>query len=212
MRLLGAEPGPLRRLVPWIVALIVLVIVGGATIWARQQDAARRAAEGRAEAAEAELASVQASLTAVLRANAATATALAQANQQPQVALQHALDLVMEAYKDPSDARLRALSDAFSPAALNVERFEAEHLISGGTHLGGSSGYTLQVLSTTPKPPDQAEVRTREEWTYDELDAQNRRSRCVREESDQTYTLRKVSGGWLVDAIQLGGPTRRTDC
>jgi hypothetical protein len=49
-------------------------------------------------------------------------------------------------------------------------------------------------------------------WTYDEVDEQNRRSRCVREESEQTYTMKRVAGGWLVDKVDLSGTTRRTDC
>jgi hypothetical protein len=56
------------------------------------------------------------------------------------------------------------------------------------------------------------QIRTRERWTYDEVDEQNRPSRCVREESEQTYTLRQVPAGWLVDDVTLSGPSRRTDC
>lgn len=212
MRLLGAEPAPWRRLVPWIVSLLVLAAFGALTIWARQQDVARRVAETRADEAEAQLAAVQSSLTAVTRSiAAATATALAEANQ-PQQALRRALDLVFAAYKDPSDGRLQALSAAFSPDALGFERTEAEHLISGGLHLGGASPYDLQIVSTTPHGPDQTEIKTHEIWTYDEYDGQNRKTRCVREESDQTYTMQRVSGGWMVQDVQLSGPTRRTDC
>ena len=49
-------------------------------------------------------------------------------------------------------------------------------------------------------------------WTYDEVDEQGRKSRCVREESEQTYTLQRTSGGWLVEQVQLSGSSRRTDC
>ena len=139
MRLVGAEPGPLRRLVPWLVALGLLAVVAGLSVWARQQDAARRLAESRAEAAEARLAVAEASLTAIARTSAAaTATALAETNP-PETALRRALDLVFEAYKDPSEGKLRALSDAFSPDALSFEQTEAEHLISGGLHLTGGT-------------------------------------------------------------------------
>ena len=48
----GAEPGPLRRLMPWVVALGMLAVIAGVVLWARQQDAARRLAEGRADVAE----------------------------------------------------------------------------------------------------------------------------------------------------------------
>ena len=211
MRPLGAEPGPLRRMIPWLVALGVLVCIGALTLWARQQDTARRVAEGRADAAEAQLVAVEASLTALVRTStAATATAVAQANQ-PEAALRRALDLVFAAYREPSDGRLQALTAAFSPEALSFERAEAEHLISGGLHLAGGTPYTLDIQSVTPRA-DVVEIKTHEVWTYDEVDAQNRKVRCVREESDQTYTLRRITNGWLVDNVQLTGPTRRTDC
>jgi hypothetical protein len=212
MRLLGPEPRPLGRLTPLIVSLMVLIAFGGLAFWARQQDVARRVAESRADVAEAQLVAVQASLTAATRSiAAATATAVAESNQ-PQIALRRGLDLVFAAYKDPSDGRLQALSAAFSPDALSFERTEAEHLLSGGLHLGGTTPYELQVVSTTPRTPDQTEIATHEIWTYDEYDSQNRKTRCVREESDQTYTMERVSSGWMVQDVQLSGTPRRTDC
>jgi hypothetical protein len=212
MRLLGAEPGPLRRVLPWVVALAVLVILAGLALWGREQDAARRAAESRADVAEAQLIAAQASLTAIARTSAAqTATAAALANQ-PEVSLRRALDLVFAAYKDPNEGRLQALSTAFSPDALSIERVEAEHLLSGALHIAGATPYEMQVVATSPSSPDQTQIRTHEIWTYDEVDAQNRKSRCLREESDQTYTMRRVAGGWIVDDIQLSGSPRRTDC
>ena len=93
MRLVPAEPGPLRRLVPWLVALGLLAVIAGVTLWARQQDAARRLAEGRADTAEAQLAVAEASLTAIARTSAAAAaTAFAESNL-PEAALRRALDL-----------------------------------------------------------------------------------------------------------------------
>ena len=208
----GAEPGP-WRFMPWLVALGMLAVVVGLAVWARQQDAARRLAEGRADAAEARLAIAEASLTAVARSSsAATATAIAQTNQ-PEAALRRALDLVFEAYKDPTDGKLRALSDVFSPEALrDSSSLEAEHLISGGLHLAGGTPYVVEILATTPRGPDESEIKTRETWTYDEVDASNRRVRCVREESEQTYVLKRVPAGWLIQEVQLTGTTRRTDC
>src|ERR687886_72188 len=84
----------------------------------------------------------------------APATAVAISNE-PEMALRRALDLVFEAYKDPSEGKLRALSDAFSPEALSFERTEAEHLLSGGLHLTGSTPYELVVLSNTPRSADE---------------------------------------------------------
>jgi hypothetical protein len=207
----GAEPGP-WRFMPWLVALGMLAVVVGLMVWVRQQDAARRLAEGRADAAEARLVVAEASLTAIARTSAAaTATAVAETNL-PEAALRRALDLVFEAYKDPSEGKLKALSDAFSPDALSFERTEAEHLISGGLHLAGGTPYELHVLSSGSASPEDSQIATHEIWTYDEIDAQNRRTRCVREESDQTYSLRRVGSGWLIQGVELSGTTRRTDC
>jgi hypothetical protein len=212
MRAFGNQPSLLERLLPWVVALGVLATVGGLTLWGRQHEAARRAAELRAEAVELQLARAEASLTAIaLSSAAATATALAEASR-PEASLRRALDLVFEAYKDPTDGRLRAWQAAFGPDALAFLRVEAEHLISAGTHLAGASPYEMEILSSNASGPDQVLIRTRELWTYDEVDDQNRRTRCVREESEQTYTLRKLGAGWLVDDVELSGPTRRTDC
>jgi hypothetical protein len=212
MRLVGAEPSPLRRWIAWLVALGMLAVVVGLSFYARQQDAARRIAEGRADAAETQLAVAQASLTAIARTSAAaTATALAESNL-PEAALHRALDLVFEAYKDPSDGKLRALSDAFSPDALSFERTEAEHLLSGALHLAGGTPYEMTVLSTAPKNADETEISTHEVWTYDEVDTQNRNTRCVREESEQTYTLKRVGASYLIQTVSLSGTTKRSQC
>jgi hypothetical protein len=212
MRLVGAEPSPLRRYMAWLVALGMLAVVVGLTVYARQQDSARRVAEVRAETAESQLAVAQASLTTIARTSAAaTATAQAESNL-PEAALRRALDLVFEAYKDPSDGKLRALSDAFSPDALSFERTEAEHLLSGALHLTGGTPYVMDVLSNTPKSADESEIATHEIWTYDEVDAQNRTTRCVREESEQTYTLRRVGAGYVIQTVSLSGATKRSPC
>jgi hypothetical protein len=213
MRVAGAEPSPLQRLFPLIVVLCVLAAGGGLALWARQQDAVRRLAENRADLAEARLVSAEASLTAISRViAAATATAAAQ-NNEPELALRRALDLVFEAYKDPSDARLRALSDGpFSADALGFERTEAEHLLSGGLHLEGTAPYHLDVLSMSAGPSGTTQITTHEVWTYDEVDAQNRRVRCVREESDQTYAMLLVSSAWQIAEVSLSGNPHRTDC
>lgn len=212
MRLVGSEPGRPRRWIPWFVVLGLLAVLVGLTMWTRQKDAALVQAEGRATTAELRLAQAEASLTTIARTSAAaTATASAAANA-PEIALRHALDLVFEAYKDPSEGKLRALSDAFSPDALSFERTEAEHLLSGGLHLTGATPYDLTVLSTTPRSATETEIKTREVWTYDEVDAQNRKTRCVREESEQTYVLARVAAGWLIQDVQLTGTARRQDC
>src|SRR5262249_8579669 len=106
----GAEPG-LSRFVPWVVVLGMLAVLLGSPLWARQQDTAGRAAEARAEAAEGRAVVAEGSLTAIARSSAAaTATALAASNL-PEAALRRALDLVFEAYKDPTEGKLRAMSD-----------------------------------------------------------------------------------------------------
>ncbi len=211
VRVLGAQPGPLQRALPWLVAVGVFLLLASATVWVRQQEAARRVAEARAETAEAELAVARASLTALTQAQAlASATAVAQASD-PTQALRRALDLLFAAYQEPTEARLSALNAVFSPAARAIVQPEAEYLISGGRRLAGQSRYSLTVLGTTPGGPDRVDVRTREEWVYDERDQADRPARCVREEGEQTYTLRRTADGWFVEAIELG-TARRSDC
>jgi len=212
MRVAGVEPSPLRRLFPLIVLVAMLGVVAGLAIWARQQDAARRVAESRADLAEQRLVAAEASLTAIARVSAAATATAAAENNLPEMALRRALDLVFEAYKDPSDGKLRALSDAFSPDALGFERTEAEHLISGGMHLAGGTPPQLDVVSSTPGQSGDTLIATHEIWTYDEVDAQNRRIRCVREESEQTYDLRHIAAGWRIENVALSGTTRRSDC
>jgi hypothetical protein len=212
MRVAGADPSPLRRLIPLIGLVLLLGVAAGMALWFRQEDAARSLAERRADLAESRLVAVEASLTAIVRVSAAaTATAAAESNE-PEQALRHSLDLVFEAYKDPSEGKLKALSDAFSTDALGFERTEAEHLISGGLHLEGSTPYQLDVLSTAPAASGDTSIATHEVWTYDEVDQQGRQVRCFREESNQSYSLRRIAAGWRVEGITLTGTPRRTDC
>lgn len=207
----GAQPGPLRRALPWLSTLIVLVVLAAGSFWARQQQQALVVAEGRASTAEIQLTNVSATLTVVVHAQAAASeTAQALAND-PKAAVQRALGLVYLAYQEPTDEHLRALSDVFSPSALSVFQPEFSHLQSEGLHLGGSSSFTANVISSTPVAGDQVDVATQEQWTYDELNASDARVRCLRENSEQTYTLRHVAGGWLVDQVQLGA-SQRTQC
>ena len=212
MRVAGVEPSPLRRVVPIIMVLIVLGALAAAAYWARQQDAARRLAEDRAEIAETRLLSAEASLTAISRVAAAATATAAVAQNEPEMALRRSLNLVFEAYKDPTEGKLKALSDAFSSDALSFERTEAEHLISGGLHLAGGTPYELTVLSAATGSTGDTVIATHEAWTYDEVDGQERHVRCVREESDQSYTLRRIAAGWRVEDITLSGTPHRTDC
>jgi hypothetical protein len=212
MRVAGADPSPLRRLIPLIGIVLLLGVAVAVALWFRQEDTARRLAENRADVAESRLVAAEASLTAIARVSAAaTATAAAESNE-PEQALRRSLDLVFEAYKDPSEGKLKALTDAFSTDALSFERTEAEHLISGGLHLEGSSPYQLEVLSMAPGGSGDTAIATHEIWTYDEVDAQGRQVRCFREESNQSYTLRRIAAGWRVEDITLTGTPRRTDC
>ena len=211
MRLWGSQPSLFQRMLPWLATLIVLAVLVAGAFLMRQQQESLLVAQGRASAAEVQLTEVSATLTAVVRAQtSASATALAIAND-PKSAVERALGLVYLAYQEPTDAHARALADAFSPGALAVFQPEFAHLQSEQLHLGGSSAFAVNVLSSTPTSTDQVEVGTQEQWTYDELNASDARVRCLREDSEQTYTLRRVAGGWLVDQVQLGA-SRRTQC
>lgn len=216
MRSWGTRPGEgarrWRQALPWLTGLVVLLLLGAAAFWLRGEQLRARSAATRADVAEAQVAVLQASLTAVVRAQAqASATAAAQASL-PAPALERALALVFATYRDPTDARLAALAEAFGPRALTVVRREAEHLRAEGLRLSGESAYEVEVLATTPGAGGEtSDVRTRETWVYDERDGAGRRVRCIRERSEQTYGLKRVEVGWLVDTITLG-EARRAEC
>jgi hypothetical protein len=193
----------------WIALLAVSALVA-VLIWANQRENRLQASEARVEQAEARAATAEAVVTAEAQTQAATATAVSYANS-PQAALDRSLALVLAAERDPTEPRLKVLNTAFGPTALAVIRPEVEHLLSGGLHLGGGSAYDLSVLSTSSPAPDQAQVRTRERWTYDELNGDDERARCLVESSEQTYTLQRIASDWQVTDIELG-TSSRADC
>jgi hypothetical protein len=195
---------------PAWITLIALLLLVAVVLWANQRDQALQASEARAGQAEARAATAEAVVTAQAQVQAATATALAYTNS-PEAAVDRSLSLILAAEREPTDQRLRALSDAFGPNALSVVRPEIEHLLSGGLHLGGESGYDLSVLMTSSPGPDEAQVQTRERWTYDERGSDDHRARCLIETSEQTYILQKPGVDWQIADIQLGTSTR-ADC
>ena len=200
----------LTQVLPVWIALIALSLLVAVLIWANQRETALQASEVRASDAESRAATAEAIVTAQAEIRAATATALAYAGS-PEATIDRSLGLVLATEREPTDQHLRSLSDAFGPAALAVLRPEVEHLLSGGLHLGGQSGYDLTVVDAELPSADQAQVRTQERWTYDERNASDQRARCLVENSEQTYTLQKVGHDWQVADIQLG-PLTRTPC
>ena len=200
----------LTQVLPVWIALIALGLLVGVLIWANQRESALQASEVRAGEAESRAATAEAIVTAQAEIRAATATALAYA-KSPEAAVDRSLGLVLVTEREPTEQHLRSLGDTFAPAALAVMRPEVEHLLSGGLHLGGQSGYDLTVLAADVPGSDQAQVRTREHWTYDERDKDDQRKRCIVESSEQTYLLQKVGPDWQVEDIQLGALSR-TDC
>jgi hypothetical protein len=193
----------------WIALLAVSALVA-VVIWANQRETKLQASETRVVQAEARAATAEAIVTVQTETQAATATALSYANS-PQAALDRSLALVLAAEREPTEERLKELSAAFGPPALAVIRPEVEHLLSGGLHLGGGSAYDLSVLDTSSPTPDQAQVRTRERWTYDEVNSDNQRARCLVESGEQTYTLQRAGADWQVTDIELGASSR-ADC
>jgi hypothetical protein len=193
----------------WI-ALLALGLLVAVVIWANQREVALEASEARASQAEARAATAEAVVTAQAQIQAATATAQAFANS-PEAAVDRSLRVVLAAEREPTDQRLRALNDTFGPTALAVMGPEVEHLLSGGLHLGGDSTYDATVLATAFTGTDQAQVRTRERWVYDERDVDDRRARCLVETSEQTYTLQRAGPEWQVVDIDLA-TSNRTDC
>lgn len=197
----------LTQVLPVWIALIALSLLVAVLIWANQRETALQASEVRASEAESRAATAEAIVTSQAQIRAATATALAYAGS-PEATIDRSLGLVLATEREPTDQHLRSLSDAFGPAALAVLRPEVEHLLSGGLHLGGQSGYDLTVVAADLPSLDQAQVRTQERWTYDERNASDQRARCLVENSEQTYTLQRVGPDWQVQDIQLGALTR----
>jgi hypothetical protein len=196
--------------VPIWIALLTLTLLVAVVVWANQRELTLQASEARADQAEARAATAEAIVTAQAQVQSATATALAYASS-PEAAVDRSLNMVLAAEQEPTEQRLRALNDAFGPGAMAFIRPEVEHLLSGGLHLGGASGYDVSVLTTANPSPDQAEVRTQERWTYDERNAREERARCLVERSEQTYTLQRAGPEWQVADIQLA-TSSRTDC
>jgi hypothetical protein len=193
----------------WIALLAVGALVA-VVIWANQRELAFQASEARASQAETRAATAEAAVALQAQLQAATATALAYASS-PAAAVDRSLSVALAADREPSDERLRALSDAFAPPALAVIRPEVEHLLSGGLHLGGDSNYDLQVLGTEYPAPQEAQVHTRERWVYDERNASDQRARCLVETSEQTYTLQRAGAEWQVADVDLASSSR-ADC
>jgi hypothetical protein len=192
------------------VALVALALLAAMVFWTSQRQAVWQAGEVRVSEAEARVATLETALSSLTQMQRATATALAYAGS-PTAAVERSLGLVLAAEREPTDQRLRTLNDTFAPAALVVVRPEVEHLLSGGLHLGDQSTYVLDVVATAYPSPDQAQVRTRERWTYDERTQNNVRARCLVETSDQTYTLQRAGPEWRVVDIEVTAASR-TDC
>ena len=96
--------------------------------------------------------------------------------------------------------KLPALYSEANAAFLNENFKRAEEL-------------TEQILAEDPGNPAATSLRgVARDMRHAKVDEQNRRSRCVKEESEQTYTLKRMPSGWLVDSVALSGTTRRTDC
>ena len=195
---------------PWWITLVAVLLLAAMVVWANQREAALRASDARANQAEARAEIAEALVTAQAQAQVATATALAQ-SRSPAAAVDRSLSVLLAAERDPSDERLRALNDTFGPAALEVVRPEVEHLLSGGLHLSPGSVYEFNVVASDSPAPDQAEVRTRERWTYDERTADDTRARCLVEISEQLYRLRRAGSDWQIADIHLA-TSSRMDC
>lgn len=220
-----------RHIYPVLAGVLVLVVLGGTTVFARQAGStaslmeqqaaafATRAAtqEVRAVAAEASLTAIaqqQIARQTAVAAESATAVALATATAtavDPRSSLERALGLVFAAYKEPTQQRVQAMEDAISPDVMPVFRPQIDRLQAINGKLGANSSYKVEVLSVDRPNPDRAEIRTSEAWVYDERDRADQPVRCVREESEQTYVMVRDSGGWLVQQF-LPGATRRASC
>ena len=220
-----------RHAAALLASVVVLIALGGATLWVRDLQLREQTAElqivalsTRVATSESRALAAEASLTGIARSSQATATseaagtataqtqatAVAQA-ADPAASLQKALALVFAAYQQPTQDRVQAMDQAFDPAVEPVFRPELDHLQQGGLHLGPNASYNVDVQGVSRPDPDHADVQTHERWVYDEVDSTNTSVRCLVEVSDQTYTLQRSGGGWLVTNVQLGS-VQRSQC
>src|SRR3954452_3852009 len=137
---------------PIWVALVAIALLVAMTLWANQRELAFQASEARASQAELRAATAEAIVTAQTVMQAATATAVAYVGA-PEAAVDRSLELILATERDPTDDRLRTLNQEFGPGALAFVRPEVEHLLSGGFHLGGDSGYERMVLTIASPSP-----------------------------------------------------------
>ncbi len=220
-----------RHAAALLVAIVVLVAMGAASLWVRdlqlRADTAQLqvvALSTRVATSEVRAAAAEASLTGIARSSEATATAQVAAtattgaqatstaqSADPAASLQKALALVFAAYQQPTQDRVQALDQAFDSDVIPVFRPELDRLQQGGLHLGSNASFNVDVQGVTRSDPDHANVPTHERWVYDEVDASDQPVRCLVEVSDQTYSLTRGGGGWIVSAMQLAS-VQRSNC
>jgi hypothetical protein len=200
----------LTAVFPWWLALLAVLMLAAVLVWANRRETVYEATAARASQAEARAATAEAVVTAQVEMQTATAAALAYASS-PEAAVQRSLKSLFAAEQDPTDDRLQTINETFGPAALVMVRPEVEHLLSGGLHLGGRSAYDVAIVGTTITSPTQAQVVTRERWTYDERTADDQPARCLVEMSEQTYVLQRAGPDWQVADIELA-TSARSDC
>jgi hypothetical protein len=169
-------------------------------------------AEGRAAAAESALGTATTQAATAIAA-LATSTAAPRARvDEARAAVEQILATTLEAYRDPSPERVAAVTQLYAPQPLSEITPEIDRLRSQGLHLGGRSGYQLEIPSADTLGEDRALVRTRELWTYDELNAQDETVRCVQETYTASYLMQRQQDTWRIEELRLEEPTSRQDC
>jgi hypothetical protein len=163
------------------------------------------------QAAEARIATAQASLEAVNARSAALVAARETAEREaaaPRLAMEELLGLIQTAYRSPTDDNIRAVRARFSDSAQAIFLPEATRLRDADLSLGGRSAFELTLLTTAREGADKAAISTREVWIYDERSADGSSVRCLREESLQTYVIQRVSGQWTIADMKLEDSSR----
>jgi len=202
----------LRALIPWaaLAAALVLLFFAGQMVTDLR---ARLQATERREATVQDALATATTQAATAVAALATATAAPQARlTEARAALEQILAATLEAYRDPSPERVSAATRFYASQPLGEIMPEIDRLRSMGLHLGGRSGYTLEVRSAETMGEDRAVIQTNERWTYDELNAQDATVRCVQETYVVSYVLQVQNGAWHVQELRLEQPTQRQAC
>lgn len=162
---------------------------------------------------EAELiAQASATITALERQPTPTAVPTsAPSPQDPEEAIELALDAALEFMRDPHEPP-QSLEEVADSGFTRAFQRQIEHLTDGGLRLSSRSSYELLSVELTLQEEDIVELLTHERWVYDEETMEGESVRCLVETSTQRYRLERRDTAWVVTDLTLEGTPTREPC